>query len=165
MTSFGSGEKSIIYKLDIIFSITHVDQLMVSNINLFCQRDICRYPQRNIGKKIPNFIPYQEVEKWQSLIVLCDTRLRYMKKLQFTLTETRQISNLRSQDVSKEIPSDLVRKNVAESSDKFFRFQYATLEMFKGTLCNYSMLKVLFNQHPPLCNVLKNVSHQYYATN
>ena len=47
------------------------------------------------------------------------------------LTETRQISNL-SQDVSKEILSDLVRKNVAEFSDKFFDFQYATLEMFKG---------------------------------
>ena len=43
----------------------------------------------------------------------CDTWLRYLKKLQFMLTETRQISNL-SQDVSKEILSDLVRKNVAE---------------------------------------------------
>ena len=48
------------------------------------------------------------------------------------LTETRQISNLRSQDVSKEILSDLVKKNVAEFGDKFFHFQYATLEMFKG---------------------------------
>ena len=45
------------------------------------------------------------------------------------LTETRQISNLRSQDVSKEILSDSVRKNVAEFSDKFFHFQYATREM------------------------------------
>ena len=35
------------------------------------------------------------------------------------LMETRQISNLRSQDVSKEILSDLVRKNVAQFSDKF----------------------------------------------
>ena len=81
------------------------------------------------------------------------------------LTETRQISNLRSQDVSKEILSDLVRKNVAEFSDKFFHFQYATLEMFKGVLNNYKMPKLLFNQHPPFCMVLKNVSHQYYATN
>ena len=63
----------------------------------------------------------------------CDTWLRYLKKLQFMLTETRQISNL-SQDVSKEILSDLVRKNVAEFSDKFFHLQYATLEMFKGVL-------------------------------
>ena len=47
-------------------------------------------------------------------LFLCDTWLRYLKKLQFMLTETRQISNLRSQDVSKEILSDLVRKNVAE---------------------------------------------------
>ena len=80
------------------------------------------------------------------------------------LTETRQISNL-SQDVSKEILSDLVRKNVAEFSDKFFHFQYAILEIFKGALNNYAMLKLVFNQHPPFCNVLKNVSHQYYATN
>ena len=57
------------------------------------------------------------------------------------------------------------RKNVAEFSDKFFQFQYATLEIFKGALNNYTMLKLLFNQHPPFCNVLKNVSHQYYATN
>ena len=33
--------------------------------------------------------------------------------------ETSQISNLRSQDVSKEILSDLVRINVAEFSDTF----------------------------------------------
>ena len=80
------------------------------------------------------------------------------------LTKTRQISNL-SQDVSMKILSDLVRKNVAEFSDKFFHFQYATLETFKGALNNYTMLKLLFNEHPPFCNVLKNVSYQYYATN
>ena len=62
---------------------------------------------------------------------LCDTWLRYLKKLQFMLTETRQILNL-SQCVSKEILSDLVRKNVAEVSDKFFHFQCTTVEMFKG---------------------------------
>ena len=72
------------------------------------------------------------------------------------LTETRQISNSRSRDVSMEMVLDLVRKNVAEFSDKFFHFQYATLEMFKGALNNYSliMLKLLFNQHLPFCNVL-----------
>ena len=47
---------------------------------------------------------------------------------------TRQISNLRSQDVSKEILSDLRRKDVAEFNDKFYHFQYATLAMFKGAL-------------------------------
>ena len=62
-------KKCVIYRLDIFFSITHVVQLMVSKINLFCQRDIRRYPQRDIGRKIPNFIPCQEVEKWQWLIV------------------------------------------------------------------------------------------------
>ena len=61
-------------------------------------------------------------------LFLCDTWLRYLKKLQFMLTETRQISNLRSQDVSKEILSDLVRKNVAEFSDKFF---YCSMQLGK----------------------------------
>ena len=60
------------------------------------------------------------------------------------LAETCQISNLRSQDVSKEILSDLVRKNVAEFSDKFFHFQYAIQEMCKGAFNNYSMLKLRF---------------------
>ena len=58
------------------------------------------------------------------------------------LTETRQISKLRNQDVSKEIPSDLKRKDVAEFSDKFSHFQYTTLKMFKAALNNYSMLKL-----------------------
>ena len=71
------------------------------------------------------------------------------------LTEMRQIVNLRSQDVSIEILSDLVRENVAEFSDKLFHFQYATREMHKRTLNNYSMLKLRFlNQHPHFCNVL-----------
>ena len=70
------------------------------------------------------------------------------------LKETRQISNLRSQDVSRKILSDLVRKNVAEF--EIFHFQYATLEMFEGALnnCSLIMLKLLFNQHLPFCNVL-----------
>ena len=96
----------------------------------------------------------RKLKNGNGLLFLCDTWLRYLKKLQFMLTETRKISNL-CQDVSQEILSDLVMKNVAEFSDKFFHFQYATLEMFKGALNNYTMLKLLFNQHPPLCNVLK----------
>ena len=60
------------------------------------------------------------------------------------LTESRQISNLRSQDVSNEIPSDLVRKVVAEFNDKIYHVQYATLEMFKEALNNYSMLRLRF---------------------
>ena len=39
------------------------------------------------------------------------------------LTETRQISNLRSQDISKEILLDLVKKNIAVFTDKFFHFK------------------------------------------
>ena len=98
-------------------------------------------------------------------LFLCDIWLRYLKKLQFMFTETRlQISNLSSQDVYKEILTDLVRKHVAEFSDKFFQFHYATLEMFKGTFDNYSMLKFLINTHT-FAMYCKNVSHQYYATN
>ena len=86
-------------------------------------------------------------------LFLWDTWLTYLKKLQFMLTETREISNLRSQDVSKEILSDLVRKNVAKF--KVFHFQYAAREMCKGALNNYSMLKLrFFNQYPHFCNVL-----------
>ena len=82
------------------------------------------------------------------------------------LTETRQIPNLRSQELSKEILLNLVRKDVAEFSDKFLHFQYATLEMFKGALNNYSMLKLrsFINTHT-FAMYFKNVSHQYYATN
>ena len=57
------------------------------------------------------------------------------------LTEMCQFSNLRNQDVSEEILSDLARKDLAEFGDKFSHFQFATLEMFKVALNNYSMLK------------------------
>ena len=60
------------------------------------------------------------------------------------VTETRQSSNLSSQDVSMEILSDLARKDVAEFSYKFSHFQYATLEMFNAALNNYSILKLRF---------------------
>ena len=57
--------------------------------------------------------------------------MRHMVKisgeiLQIMLVETHQISNLRSQDISKEILSGVVRNNVAEFIDKFSHFQYAT---------------------------------------
>ena len=71
----------------------------------------------------------------------------------FKLEESRNSIRF-SIRVSKEILLDLVKKNIAEFSIKFFHFQYATLEMFKGALNNYSMLKLLFNQHPPFFNVL-----------
>ena len=108
---------------------------------------------------------FRKLKNGNGRLFLCDTWLRYLKKLQFMLTETRQISNL-SQDVSKEILSDLVRKNVAEFSDKFFHFQYATREICKGELNNYSMLILhLFNRHHTFAMYCKNISHQYYATN
>ena len=65
-------------------------------------------------------------------LFLCNIWSRYLQKLQFMHTETHQISNLGSQDVFKEILSDLVKKDVAEFNDKFYHFEYATLEMFKG---------------------------------
>ena len=80
------------------------------------------------------------------------------------LTETRQISNLRNQDGSEEILSDLVMKDVAESCDKISHFQCTTLEMFKAALNNFSMLKLsFFNQHPHFAVYRENVSHRYYT--
>ena len=51
--------------------------------------------------------------------------------MQFISYENK-ILNLSCEDVSMEILSDLVRKNVAEFSVKFFYFQYATREKCKG---------------------------------
>ena len=64
------------------------------------------------------------------------------------LTGMDQMSNLRTQDVFKEILSDLVRKDVAKFSDKFSHFQYATLEMFKVTL-NIFNAKITFFKSTP----------------
>ena len=43
-----------------------------------------------------------------------------------------------------------MRKDVAKFSDKFSHSQYASLEMFKSALNNYSMLKLRF-----LCIIVK----------
>ena len=68
---------------------------------------------------------------------------------------SEEIAVYAHEDLSKEILPDLVKKNVAEFSDKFFHFQYATQEMCKGALNNYSMLKLrFFNQRPHFCNAL-----------
>ena len=62
------------------------------------------------------------------------------------------------------ILSDLVRKNVAEFSDKFFHFQYTTRDMCKGALNNYSMLKLRFLISIYTFEMYSiNVSHQYYT--
>ena len=127
-----------------------------------CQRSICYARQRDILKRrmvfeerYQNSYHVRKLQSGNGWLFLCNTWLRYLKKLQFMLTETCQILNLRRQDVSKEIVSDLVRKNVAKFSDKFFHFQYATLEMCKRAWNDYSMLKLhFFNQHPCFCNVL-----------
>ena len=113
--------KCVIYRLDIIFSKTCVVQLMLSQIKFFCQRDI--------HSANSNFIPGQEVDRWQLLMFLCDTWSRYLEKLQFMHMETRQILNWASEDVSKEKLSELVRKAIAEFNDKFYHFENATQEM------------------------------------
>ena len=93
----------------------------------------------------------RNLKKGNGWLFLCDTWLRYLKKLQFMLTETRQISNLRSQDVSKEILSDLVRKNVAE----FKVFSISSMQLGKRVMYHL-MLKLCFcHQHPHLCKVLQ----------
>ena len=124
----------------------------MSKINLFYQRDIHRYPWRDIEISEERYQTSYHVRKLKNgngWLFLCDTCLRQLKKLQFMLTETHQNSNLRNQDVSKEILSDLVRKNVVEFSDKFFHFQYATQEMCQGALNNYSLVKLRFFKSAP----------------
>ena len=65
-------------------------------------------------------MPCQEVKKDGSgWLFPYDTWLRYLEKMQFMVTETCQISSWRSEDVSEEILSHLVRKDVAEFSDVF----------------------------------------------
>ena len=100
-----------------------------------CQRSTCsvRGIFVDIGSEIleeryQTSYDVRNLKNGNGWLFLCDTCLTCLKKLQFMLTETRQISNLRSQDVSKEILSDLVRL----PSSKFFHFQYAAQEMCKG---------------------------------
>ena len=123
--------------------------------------------KRYIGRKIPNFIACQDVEKWQwltvsmwHLIEISDAIVvyAYRKASNFKLEESRCFygNSLRFSE-----------EYVVKFSDKFFHFQDATREMCKGALNNYSMLKLsFFNQHPHFCNVkCKKVSHQYYVPN
>ena len=80
--------------------------------------------------------------------------------------EVCQISSLKSQGVSKEVLSDLVRKDVAKFNEKFYYFEYSTLEMFKGAFSNYSVLKLYFFINiQTFAMYCKNVSYQYYQTN
>ena len=144
MVLFGSGEKSVIYRLDIIFSIAHVAQLMVSKWTSFA-RELLVDIRRGISEE--GYQTSKHVRKLKNdngWLIICDTWPGCLEKLQFILTEPRQISNLRNQDVSKEILSDLVRKDIAEFSDKCSYFQYAILEMFKLALNNCSVLKLCF---------------------
>ena len=131
---------------------------MVSKINFFCQREYV--------VQIQTSYHVRRLKNGNGWLFLCDTWSKYLKKLQFIHTETCQISKLKSQDFSKEILSDFVRKDVAEFNNKFYLFQYATLEMFRGAFNNYSMLKIRFfiNTHT-FAMYCRKVSHQYYATN
>ena len=110
--------------------------------------DICRgiseeeYQTSYLVKKLKNG------SDW---FFLCDTWSRCLEKLQFMLTETRQIWGAKMSlrkcyqiQWGKMLPSN-----------KFSHFQYATLEIFSAGLNNYSMVKLrFFNQHPRFCNVL-----------
>ena len=78
--------------------------------------------------------------------------------------EIRQILNLTSQDNSKKILSDFVRKDFAEFSYNFSHFQYA--KCLRKALNNYSMLKLRFLIYSRTFEMrCKSASHQYYARN
>ena len=140
MISFGSGKTCAIYRFQ--YNSCVKDQLVLAEG--YSQISVEGYWKKDT-----------KLCTTSGSFFLCDTWLRYLKKLQFMLTETRQISNLRSQDASTEIRSDLAKKTVAKFSDKFFHFQYSSREMCKESLNNYSMLKLrFFNQDPDFCNIL-----------
>ena len=135
----------MICTLYIIFSKSCVVQLIVLKINFFYQRDI--------RKVKSNFISCQEIEKCQWLIISMWQLVEISWEI--AVYAVGNVSNfLKSQGVSKEILSDLVRKDVAKFSEKFYYFQCSTLEMFKGTFSNYSVLKLFFHQHSDFCHVL-----------
>ena len=92
----------------------------------------------------------RKLKKWQWLIV----SMRHLVEISeenrsLCLWKGVKFQTWRSQDVSKETLSDLVRKNVAQFSDKFFHFQYAAWKMCKGALNNHLMLKLHFLKSAP----------------
>ena len=71
-------------------------------------------------------------------------------------TEKCQISNFGSEDFSKEILTDLFRKDVAEFNNMFYHFEYATMEMLAESFNYYLVLKLrIFHQQPHLFCVLQ----------
>ena len=70
----------VIYRLDNIFSKTHVAQLMVLKIKFFCQRDI----------RSANSTSYhvKKLKIGNGRLFLCDAWSRYLEKLQCIHTET-----------------------------------------------------------------------------
>ena len=71
-------------------------------------------------------------------------------------TEKCQISNFGSEDASKEILTDLLRKDVAEFNNMFYHFEYATIEMLAESFNYYLVLKLrIFYQQPHLFYVLQ----------
>ena len=96
-------QNKVIYRLYIIFSKTPLAQLMASKINFICHRNI-----RSVSS---NFIPCQEVEKWQWLIVSLWNLVKILWEIAAMRTEPRQISNLGNQDVCKEISSTLQKSH------------------------------------------------------
>ena len=71
-------------------------------------------------------------------------------------TEKCQISNFGSEDASKEILTDLLRKDVAEFNNMFYHFEYATMEMLAESFNYCLVLKLrIFHQQPHLFCVLQ----------
>ena len=71
-------------------------------------------------------------------------------------TEKCQISNFGSEDVSKEILTDLFMKHVAEFNNMFYHFEYATMEMLAESFNYCLVLKLrIFHQQPHLFCVLQ----------
>ena len=109
----------VIYRLDITFIKIHVAQFLLPEGDI-CSANICNL----------NFLPCQEVEKWQWLVFIWHLIEKFLKICSLYIRKT---SNLK-----------LRREDVAGFKDKFYHFQYATLEMFNEAFNNSSMLKLRF---------------------
>ena len=148
-------KKCAIYRFD----VTHAAQLMMSKIN-FCQRDIHRYPQRDIQRGTLNFIPCQEVEKWPWLIVFLtlsqdimrNCKLCIRKRVQFQIWGTKMVLKKFYQIYWGKILASLVI-SFPTSSKQLWKCLRGHLILIQCYSIQFNSTAFL-NQRPHFCNVL-----------
>ena len=82
----------------------------------------------------------------------------------FYVTLGQDILKICSLYIRNVLSLKLEEERYCQFNDKFYHFQYATLEMFKEAFSDYSMLELRFFINIYLFAMYcENVSHQYYA--